>query len=48
VVAVAEIALLGLIGTRSLLVFAACVLALQATAALSVLAIGLRRPAATS
>jgi O-antigen/teichoic acid export membrane protein len=49
VVAAAEVALLGLIGTRSLLVFAACVLALQAAAALSVLAISLapgRRPAA--
>jgi O-antigen/teichoic acid export membrane protein len=41
VVAATEIALLGLIGTRSLLVFAVCVLALQAAAALSVLTIGL-------
>jgi O-antigen/teichoic acid export membrane protein len=40
-VAATEIALLGLIGTRSLLVFAVCVLALQAAAALSVLTIGL-------
>ena len=50
VVAATEIALLGLIGTRSLLVFATCVLALQAAAALSVLVIGLlpaRRRAAT-
>jgi O-antigen/teichoic acid export membrane protein len=49
VVAVAEIALLGVIGTKSLLTFAAIVLALQAAAALSVLAIGLmpgRRTAA--
>jgi O-antigen/teichoic acid export membrane protein len=48
VVAVAELALLSTIGSKSLVVFAACVLALQATAALSVLAIGLapgRRPA---
>jgi glycosyltransferase involved in cell wall biosynthesis/O-antigen/teichoic acid export membrane protein len=41
VVAIAEIALLGMIGTKSLLTFAAIVLALQAAAALSVLAIGL-------
>jgi O-antigen/teichoic acid export membrane protein len=50
-VAAAEVALLGAIGTHSLLVFAAVVLALQAAAALSVLAIGLapgRRPAPTS
>jgi O-antigen/teichoic acid export membrane protein len=49
VVAVAEIALLGVIGTQSLLTFAAIVLALQAAAAVSVLAIGLaprRRPVA--
>jgi hypothetical protein len=49
VVAIAEIALLGMIGTKSLLTFAAIVLALQAAAALSVLAIGLapgRRAAA--
>jgi glycosyltransferase involved in cell wall biosynthesis/O-antigen/teichoic acid export membrane protein len=49
VVAVAEIALLGMIGTDSLLTFAAVVLALQAAAALSVLTIGLlpgRRAAA--
>src|SRR3954469_8302919 len=48
VVAVAELALLSAIGSKSLVVFAACVLALQAAAALSVLAIGLkpgRRPA---
>ncbi|WP_028066350.1 glycosyltransferase [Solirubrobacter soli] len=47
VVAVAELALLSTIGSKSLVVFAACVLALQAAAALSVLAIGLkpgRRP----
>jgi O-antigen/teichoic acid export membrane protein len=51
VVAAAEVALLGAIGTRSLLAFAAVVLALQAAAALSVLAIGLapsRRPAPTA
>jgi hypothetical protein len=51
VVAAAEVALLGEIGTRSLLAFAAVVLALQAAAALSVLAIGLassRRPAPTA
>ncbi len=41
VVAVAELALLSTIGSKSLVVFAACVLALQAAAALSVLAIGL-------
>jgi glycosyltransferase involved in cell wall biosynthesis/O-antigen/teichoic acid export membrane protein len=49
VVAVAELALLSTIGSKSLVVFAACVLALQAAAALSVLAIGLapgRRAAA--
>jgi len=49
VVAFAELALLSAIGTKSLVVFAACVLALQAAAALSVLAIGLapgRRAAA--
>jgi glycosyltransferase involved in cell wall biosynthesis/O-antigen/teichoic acid export membrane protein len=49
VVAIAEIALLGAIGTHSLLSFAAIVLALQAAAALSVLTIGLmpgRRAAA--
>jgi glycosyltransferase involved in cell wall biosynthesis/O-antigen/teichoic acid export membrane protein len=49
VVAVAEIALLGVIGTQSLLTFAAIVLALQAAAATSILAIGLapsRRPVA--
>jgi hypothetical protein len=49
VVAAAELALLSTIGSRSLVVFAACVLALQAAAALSVLAIGLlpgRRAAA--
>jgi O-antigen/teichoic acid export membrane protein len=49
IVAIAEIALLGMIGTKSLLTFAAIVLALQAAAALSVLAIGLlpgRRAAA--
>ena len=40
-VAVAELALLSTIGSKSLVVFAACVLALQAAAALSVLAIGL-------
>ena len=48
-VAVAELALLSTIGSKSLVVFAACVLALQAAAALSVLAIGLapgRRAAA--
>jgi O-antigen/teichoic acid export membrane protein len=45
VVAVAEIALLGGLGIESLLTFAAIVLCLQATAALSVLAIGLRAPA---
>ena len=49
VVAVAEIALLGGLGIESLLTFAAIVLALQAAAAVSVLAIGLlspwRRPA---
>src|SRR4051794_1402518 len=48
VVAVAELALLSAIGSTSLVVFAACVLALQAAAALSVLVIGLapgRRPA---
>ena len=44
VVAIAEITLLGLIGTKSLLTFAAIVLVLQATAALSVLAIGLATP----
>lgn len=51
VVAVAEIALLGGIGTTSLLSFAAVVLGLQAVAALSVLAIGLtpgRRAAAAA
>jgi hypothetical protein len=41
VVAIAEIALLGSIGSNSLVSFAAIVLALQAAAALSVLAIGL-------
>jgi len=41
VVAVAEIALLGAAGTTSLLTFAVMVLALQATAALAVLTIGL-------
>jgi len=45
VVALAEIALLGGLGIESLLTFAAIVLCLQATAALSVLAIGLRAPA---
>jgi glycosyltransferase involved in cell wall biosynthesis/O-antigen/teichoic acid export membrane protein len=41
VVAVAELALLSAIGSKSLLVFAACVLGLQAAAAGSVLALGL-------
>jgi glycosyltransferase involved in cell wall biosynthesis/O-antigen/teichoic acid export membrane protein len=41
VVAIAEVALLGGLGIESLVTFAAIVLAMQATAALSVLAIGL-------
>src|SRR3954447_4841456 len=51
VVAVAEIALLGTLGIDSLVTFAAIVLAVQATAAVSALAIGLapsRRPRALS
>ncbi|MBE2316398.1 glycosyltransferase [Solirubrobacter sp. CPCC 204708] len=44
-VAIAEVALLGGLGIESLVTFAAIVLALQAAAALSVLAIGLRRVA---